>query len=200
MTTTQFQLARTGPDRGRSPRRTTHTWTGTLPGFGTVELAYPLDVGVSGDDLTARVSGEAIAPMVFRGIGFRGRPRMAHMKLGADGHQAELRRRHLAVTQQGRALRIRLFGRSYRYRVLGDKLRHELRREAAAVTMTRSEWRYPRTLSGVSGGETDALDLGLAILLEGVYTRNLSFGGAVYSWPGRFLSRMDDMSDLLDFT
>ncbi|MEW2073946.1 hypothetical protein ACH4FA_08080 [Streptomyces sp. NPDC017966] len=200
MTTMEFQLVHTGSELEGLLKRATHTWSGTLPGLGAVELVYPLEVRASGDDLTARVSGEAIAPMVFRGVGFRGRPRMAHMKLGADGHTAKLRRRHLAVTRQGRALRIELAGRSYRYRVLGGKLRHELRREGAVVTMTRSGWRYPQTLSGVSQGGADALDLGLAILLEGVYTRNLSFSGALYSWPGRFLSRADDLADLLDFT
>ncbi|CAL9447119.1 hypothetical protein SUDANB176_02364 [Streptomyces sp. enrichment culture] len=153
----------------------------------------PLDVGPSGDDLTARVSGGSVPPMFFRGTGFRGLPRMAGTTLTADGHKGELRRRHLAVTRQGRALRIRLAGRSYRYRVLGDKLRHELRREGAVVTTTRSQWRWPQTVSGVSQGDADALDLGLAILLEGVYTRNLSFGGALCSWPGRFLSRLDDL-------
>ena len=61
------------------------------------------------------------------------------------------------------------------------------------MTTTRSEWRFPQTISGVWEGGADALDIGLAILMEGVYTRNLSFGGAVYSWPGRFLSRVDDL-------
>ncbi|BFO21161.1 hypothetical protein SHKM778_75490 [Streptomyces sp. KM77-8] len=85
--------------------------------------------------------------------------------------------------------------------MLDDKLRHELTRKGVVVTMARSEWRRPRTITGVAEGDADGLDLGLAILMEGVYTRNLSFGGAVYSWPGRFLSRLDptDLAELLDF-
>ncbi|MFF9216327.1 hypothetical protein [Streptomyces viridosporus] len=199
MTAVQFRLTRTGPVRGRLLKRATHvTWTGTLPGFGTVELVCPVEARLSGDGLSARVSGGAIPPMVLRGIGFRGLPRMARMRLTADGHTAGPRRRHLAVTRRGRALRIDLAGRSYRYRVLDGRLRHELRREGAVVTTTRSRWRYPRTLAGVSQGHADGLDLGLAILLEAAYTRNLSFGGALYSWPGRFLSRANPSDLLLD--
>ncbi|GAA2523331.1 MULTISPECIES: hypothetical protein [Streptomyces] len=197
MTAVRFRLTRTASARGRLFKRATHTWTGTLPGLGPVELVCPVAEDRGRDKLTARVTGRAVPPVSFRGIGFRNLPRMARATLTADGRTARLRRRHLAVTQQGRALHIEVAGRSYRYRVLGGRLRHELRREGAVVTTTRSQWRWPQTVSGVSQGEADALDLGLAILLEGVYTRNLSFGGALCSWPGRFLSRLD-LSDLLD--
>lgn len=190
MTTMEFRLVRTGPEYRAPHMRKTHVWTGTLPGGGGVELAYPQDANSLVHKLTARVTGESTPALAFHGLGFRGAPRMALMKLEADGRTAGLRRRHLAVTEQDRALRIELSGRSYRYQELGGRLRHELRREGAVVTMTRSEWRHPQSLSGATQGEADALDLGLAILLEGVYTRNLSFGGALFSWPGRFLRRM----------
>lgn len=190
MTTTRFRLVRTGSELKGMLERTTHTWTGILPGCGAVELKCPQRTNSFVEKLTARAAGESMPTMAFHGIGFRGAPRMALMKLEADGRAAELRRRSLAVTRQSRALCIELSGRSYRYRVLDSRLRHELRREGAVVTMTRSEWRRPQSLSGVTQGEVDALDLGLAILLEGVYTRNLSFGGALFSWPGRFLNRM----------
>ncbi|MGX1311949.1 hypothetical protein RKD24_002068 [Streptomyces calvus] len=193
MTTRQFRLVHAGASHGRLRRRPTYTWAGTLPGLGAVELVCPAEEHIERESLVAWVSGPVVPPMSFTGIAFRGLPRMAGMQLTADGWTARLRRRHLAVTERGRALRIELAGRSYRYRVLGGKLRHELRREGAVVTTTRSEWRFPQTISGVSEGDADALDVGLAILMEGVYTRNLSFGGAVYSWPGRFLSRVDDL-------
>ncbi|MEU7468037.1 hypothetical protein AB0A94_05625 [Streptomyces sp. NPDC044984] len=197
MTTTRFQLVRTESERDRLLRRATRTWSGTLPGIGAVELTCPKEAWYSSSDQTVRVSGGAVPSMVFRGIGFRGLPRMARVKLTADAHQGRLHRRHLAVTRRGRALHVDLAGRSYRYRVLDSKLRHELSRKGVVVTMTRSRWRRPETLSGVAQGGADGLDLALAILLEGVYTRNLSFGGAVYSWPGRFLSREDLVIDVL---
>lgn len=201
MTTVRFQLTRAESERGRLLKRATYVWSGTLPGIGVVRLTCPREAWHSGEKQTARVTGEAIPPMVFRGVRFRGLPRMAHMRLGVGVDTCRPRRRHLAVGRSARALRIDLAGRSYRYQVLDSKLRHELTRKDVVVAMTRSEWRRPRTLSGVAQGDADALDLGLAILLEGVYTRNLSFGGAVYSWPGRFLSRMDptDLAEFLDF-
>lgn len=191
----QFELTHTGSARGRLRLRATHTWAGTVPGFGPVELACPAEEDLLQETLTARVSGHGIPPMSFTGYEFRDLPRLATMTLTADGWTGTLRRRHLAVTARGRALRIEVAGRSYRYQVLGGKLRHELRREGAVVTMSRSGWRYPRTISGTGQGGVDGLDVGLAILLEGVYTRNLSFSGALYSWPGRFLSRLDDIPD-----
>ncbi|MFE9770572.1 hypothetical protein ACFYOV_02595 [Streptomyces sp. NPDC005931] len=196
MTAVHFQLAHVRAERERLRWRRTHTWAGTVPGAGQVELLCPADEDRSHDLLITRVSGRAVPPMSFGGIAFRGLPRMARMRLVADGHTADLGRRHLAVTRQGRALRIAVAGRSYRYRVLGSDLRHELAREGAVVTTTRSGRRHPRTISGVAQGGADALDIGIALLLEGAYTRNLSFGGAVYSWPGRFLSRLD--LDFLD--
>ncbi|MDX3225610.1 hypothetical protein [Streptomyces sp. ME19-01-6] len=194
-----FELTHKGSAHGRLRKRATHTWAGDVPGSGPVELACPAEEDLAQDTIAAWVSGHGTPPMSFVGIDFRDRPRLARMTLTADGWTGRLTRRHLAVTARGRALRIEIAERSYRYQVLGSKLRHELRREGAVVTMSRSTWRHPRVLSGVGQGGFDGLDIGLAILLEGVYTRNLSFGGALYSWPGRFLSRLDVLDLLPDF-
>ncbi|MGW3569786.1 hypothetical protein ACWDSL_38995 [Streptomyces sp. NPDC000941] len=194
----QFELTHRGSARGRLRKRATHTWAGTVPGFGPVELACPAEEDLSRETVTAWLSGHGVPPMSFTGIEFRDLPRLARTTLTADGWTGRLRRRHLAVTARGRALRIEIAERSYRYQVLGSKLRHELRREGAVVTMSRSEWRHPHAISGAGEGGCDGLDIGLAILMEGVYTRNLTFGGALYSWPGRFLSRLDDIPDFWD--
>ncbi|MFK4271854.1 hypothetical protein [Streptomyces milbemycinicus] len=191
----RFELIHSGPAQGRLRRRPTHTWAGAVPGYGPVELVCPAEEDLLRETVTAWVSGHGIPPMSFTGIEFRDLPRMAMMTLTADAWTGKLARRHLAVTARGRALRIAIAERSYRYQVLGSKLRHELRREGAVITMSRSSWRYPDTISGAGQGGFDGLDIGLAILLEGVYTRNLSFSGALYSWPGRFLSRLDDIPD-----
>ncbi|MFB6843898.1 hypothetical protein ACFCXS_03335 [Streptomyces sp. NPDC056373] len=42
-------------------------------------------------------------------------------------------------------------------------------------------------------GEADALDIGVALVLEGIYTRNLLLPGALVSLPRRFLSRFNDL-------
>ncbi|MGW2013894.1 hypothetical protein [Streptomyces sp. NPDC001927] len=187
----QFELPYQGPHHGGLRKRSTHSWAGTVAGFGTVELSTPAEEEFARDLVGAWVSGRGIPPMSFLGVEFRDRPRLADMTLTVDGWSGKLKRRHLAVTPRGRALRIEVAGRSYRYQVLGSKYRHELRREGAVLTMARSSWRYPERISGSGQGHCDGLDIGLAILLEGAYTRNLSFSGALYSWPGRFLSRLD---------
>ncbi|MEU0397357.1 hypothetical protein ABZ208_32215 [Streptomyces sp. NPDC006208] len=187
----RFELAYVGPTHGRLRKRATHTWAGTIPGSGPVELMSPAEEDLNEETVSAWVSGHGIPPMCFLGIDFRNQPRLAGMTLTADGWAGKLKRRHLAVTARGRALRIDIAGRSYRYQVLGSKRRHELRREGAALTMSRSAWRHPQNISGIGQGNCDGLDIGLAILLESAHTRNLSFGGALYSWPGRFLSRLD---------
>ncbi|MEU9706001.1 hypothetical protein [Streptomyces sp. NPDC047981] len=187
----QFELSYQGPHRGGLRKRFTHSWAGTVAGFGTVELSTPAEENLHQDLVGAWVSGRGIPPMSFLGVEFRDRPRMAGMTLTVDGWSGSLRRRHLAAGPRGRALRIDVAGRSYRYQVLGTKNRHELRRAGAVLTTTRSSWRYPERISGSGQGDCDGLDVGLAILLEGAYTRNLSFSGALWSWPGRFLSRLD---------
>lgn len=73
-----------------------------------------------------------------------------------------------------RALRIRVKGRTYTHAHRGGKRRHGLAPPGAAVHMSRSSWR-------------------IAIVLEGVYTRNLSVAGALISLPGRILNRFNDM-------
>ncbi|MBC2874237.1 MULTISPECIES: hypothetical protein [Streptomyces] len=189
----RFTLAHAGSGRGRLRKRTSHTWSGTVPGSGPVELVCPAEEDLTRETLTTWVSGRGIPPMSFTGVGFRGRPRLARMELTADGWAARSRRRHFAVSAGGRALRIEVAGRAYRYRALRGR-RHELRRDGAVVTVAsagRVARRYPHTLTGDAQGAHDALDIGLALLLEGVYTRNLTFGGALYSWPGRFLTRVE---------
>ncbi|MER5784083.1 hypothetical protein ABT104_20565 [Streptomyces mobaraensis] len=189
----RFTLAHAASGRGRLRKRISHTWIGTVPGVGPVELVCPAEEDLARETLTTRVSGPGMPPMSFTGVDFRGRPRLARVELTADGWAARLKRRHLAVSAGRRALRIEVAGRAYRYRALPGR-RRELRRDGAVVTVAaggRVARRYSHTLTGEARGAADALDIGLALLLEGVYTRNLTFGGALYSWPGRFLSRVE---------
>ncbi|MEU0216462.1 hypothetical protein ABZ281_15615 [Streptomyces sp. NPDC006265] len=82
---------------------------------------------------------------------------------------------------------------TYTYAERGGTRSHELVRRSVGVRITRSSWRNPSTLSGTWRGEADALDIGIALVLEGVYTRNLSLPGALVSLPGRFLNRFNDL-------
>ncbi|MGE7391726.1 hypothetical protein ACQKM2_40260 [Streptomyces sp. NPDC004126] len=189
MSTGRFELAYTGGVHGYAGRMATHMWSGTVDGFDPVELRYPVESLYDGTYYASEVVGQGIPSMVFRGIEYGGRPRLAKMELQTDGWEAKVKRRSLAVSRHGRALRIDVAGRSYRYLSVGGRKKHELRREGASVTVTRSEWRLPRRIAGTCQGRVDGMDIGLAILLEATYSRNLTFCGALYSWPGRFLTR-----------
>ncbi len=59
--------------------------------------------------------------------------------------------------------------------------------------MRRSSWNKPQKLSGTCSGAADALDIGIAVVMEGVNTRNLSALGALVSSPGRFVNRLNDI-------
>ena len=58
--------------------------------------------------------------------------------------------------------------------------------------MLRSAWMDPKNISGTAHGAVDSVDISLAILFEGVYTRNLSLRGALISAPGRLMDRLGD--------
>ena len=135
--------------------------------------------------------GEKFPTVTFTSVGFRNYLRMAAMQLNVNEWPALFRRRRLALTRSGRALRINVCGRDYRYQVLAGKRQHVLLREGVSVTTNRSQWRHPRMISGLAQGDVDNVDVALAVVLQSMYTRNLTFGGALYSLPGRMLSRAD---------
>lgn len=188
-----FELAYRGPVEGEIRRVLTHEWSGDVPGFGPIEMKFPIKIIDSNNSVYLSAAwGEAFPSVTFAGVGFRSYLRMALMKMTVNEWEAVLKRRRLAVTRRGRALRINVGGRDYRYQVLAGKREHVLTRDGATVTTTRSEWRHPRTISGVARGNTiDNVDIALAVALQSMYTRNLTFAGALYSLPGRMLSRAD---------
>ncbi|MEU7603083.1 hypothetical protein AB0B78_06245 [Streptomyces sp. NPDC040724] len=188
-----FELTYRGPAEGYIERVPTHAWSGDVPGFGQIEMKFPIKI-IDRDQsvLLSAAWGEQFPSVTFAGVGFRYYLRMAMMKLTVnDEWEAVFKRRRLAVTRRGRALRINICGRDYRYQVLASKREHALTRDGATVTTTRSEWRHPRTISGVAQGNIDNVDIALAVALQSMYTRNLTFAGALYSLPGRMLSRAD---------
>ncbi|MGW2266909.1 hypothetical protein [Streptomyces koyangensis] len=137
------------------------------------------------------MTGESVPPSSFTGLGYGGRPRLARARLQVAGQEAELSRNAWRAGREGRALRVRVVGREYRYQERGNRRHHVLERAGARVEMTRSSASAAaETLRGAAGGAVDSVDLSLAILLEGVHTRNLSLRGALISAPGRLLDRL----------
>ncbi|MFH9588028.1 hypothetical protein ACH4LS_23200 [Streptomyces luteogriseus] len=187
-----FELQRATSTRGA--RGDVHLWAGEVDGLGRIELAFPTEHSdYPSEYCEVAVSGEGFPLVTYLGLRYLRRPLLARGELRVDWDPADLSRNVWWPGKKGRALRIRVKGRTYTYAERGGKRRHELVRLGAAVCITRSSWRNPSTLSGTWSGEADALDMGIALVLEGVYTRNLSLPGALVSLPGRFLNRFNDL-------
>ncbi|MGA5004413.1 hypothetical protein ACPCDX_05350 [Streptomyces koyangensis] len=194
MSELSFELRRSTNTVTSREQRHVAFWGGTVGRLGTVELVVPaLEVVPVRDRDTdgAAVTGESVPPSSFTGLGYGGRPRLARARLQVAGQEAELSRNAWRAGREGRALRVRVVGREYRYQERGNRRHHVLERAGARVEMTRSSASAAaETLRGAAGGAVDSVDLSLAILLEGVHTRNLSLRGALISAPGRLLDRL----------
>lgn len=170
-------------------------WRGTVGGLGGVELIVPalevMDVRERGRG-GAMVTGENIPQSSFTGLWYGGRPRLAEGRLSVAGQDAAFSRSAWRLSRRSRALRVWAVGREYRYREATNRRRHVLERPQSQVTMTRSSWKNPDTISGTAHGAVDSVDISVAILFEGVYTRNLSLRGALISAPGRMADRLGD--------
>ncbi|MFI8092401.1 hypothetical protein ACIF9R_29435 [Streptomyces sp. NPDC086080] len=188
MSGVSFELQRASSTRGR--RGEVFSWFGQVEGLGRIELAFPTEHSdYPSEYCEVAVSGESFPLVTYLGLRYLRRPLLARGELRVDWGPADLSRNVYRPGRLGRALRIDVVGRSYTYVQVGGKRSHELAREGARVRMRRSGWNNPQTLSGACSGAADALDISLAVVLEAVYTRNLSMPGALVSIPGRFLNR-----------
>ncbi|MFB7332663.1 hypothetical protein ACFC00_13545 [Streptomyces adustus] len=193
MSGVSFELQRAAAS-AKGPRGEGFSWVGQVDGLGRIELAFPTEHSdYPAEYCEVAVSGESFPLTTYLGLRYLRRPLLARGELRVDWDPAELSRNVWWPGRKGRALRIRVKGRTYTYAQLGNKRSHELVRSGAGVRMGRSSWTSPRTITGTCLGEADALDISLALVLEGVYTRNLSTSGALVSLPGRFLNRFNDL-------
>lgn len=187
-----FELQRATSTRG--PRGDVYLWVGHVEGLGRIELAFPTEHSdYPSEYCEVAVSGENLPLVTYLGLRYLRRPLLARGELRVDWDPADLSRNVWWPGKNGRALRIGVKGRTYTYAERHGKRSHVLSRPGASVYMTRSSWRNPGTILGSWSGEVDALDIGVALVLEGVYTRNLSLSGAMISLPGRFLNRFNDL-------
>lgn len=180
-----------GDERGR---RRVAFWNGEVAGLGSVELLLPALEAVPVTDRSSSmgtmVTGDSVPVSSYVALPYGGKPRVAGGALKVAGQHATVSRSSWRWSRARRALRIRAVGREYVYRETVNKRQHVLERNGAQVLMTRSSWKNPAKISGEKHGSVDSVDLSLAILFEGVYTRNLSLRGAVISAPGRFLDSL----------
>ncbi len=192
MTGVSFELQRSASVEGA--RGEVFSWVGQVNGLGEIQLALPTEYGDHPPEYCeVAVSGQAFPLATYLGLLFLRRPLLARGELRLDWDTAELSRSVWWPGKKGRALRVRVKERTYTYAQLGGKRSHELTRSGAGVRMSRSSWTNPRAISGTCLGDADALDISIALVMEGVYTRNLSASGALVSLPGRFLNRFNDL-------
>ncbi|WP_051717579.1 hypothetical protein [Streptomyces sp. NRRL F-5727] len=187
-----FSLHHTDPETGRSRLGRQPSWAGVVPGLGHVELRYGAAAGRSSAFRQFSVGGERIPPAVFSGINYAQMPLPSRPRLQVGPHTGTVSRRRSGLSRDGRALRIGLGERAYRYRQGPDKCVHELLRAGLLVRVTRDDWYRPLRLDVQAEGPADAVDLALALVLQGVYTRHLSQGGRWFSLPFRILNRLPD--------
>ncbi|WP_409470315.1 hypothetical protein [Streptomyces sp. HC307] len=182
------------PEAPRALKDGRYAWGGTVGALGAVEVAFPTKHENYPDSYSqVSVTGPGFPLITYLALSYGHRPLLARQELRVDWNPAKIRRGSFRISKQGRALRITAEGRTYRYRQLQNKRNHELIRDGIRVHITRSHWKKPHLISGVCHGPTDALDIGLALVFEGAYTRNLSLPGALVSLPGRILNRLDGL-------
>lgn len=201
MTVSEFKFELERHTNTVTSREQTHVtfWRGSVGQLGLVELIVPAlevrEVSEPKEIIGAMVTGENIPMSSFKSIRYGGRPRLAEGKLNVAGQHASFIRKTLRMSRGGRALKIWAVGREYRYREEGNRRHHVLERPESRIVMARSSASSdPKSISGTAHGAVDSVDLSLAILFEGVYTRNLSLRGALISAPGRFLDGLSSLS------
>ncbi|GGL73534.1 hypothetical protein GCM10010129_16450 [Streptomyces fumigatiscleroticus] len=189
--TFELQRAASGAE---VPRGEIFLWTGHVDGLGAIELAFPTEHSdYPSEYCEVAVSGDRVPLTTYLGLRYLRRPLLAGGELRVDWEPAQLSRNIWWPGKRGRALHIRVNGRDYAYAERDGKRAHELSRPGASVQMRRTSWNNPRTIAGTGHGDTDALDIGVAVVLEGVYTRNLSALGVLVSLPGRIVNRFNDL-------
>ncbi|ANB07864.1 hypothetical protein SAM40697_3906 [Streptomyces ambofaciens] len=170
------------------------TWTfgyrGTAGEFGKIEVVYP--VRRHGDRHVTEVRGDAVPTMSFDGWAYGRKPSLfcAQFSVGRDG--IRLKRNRWAQTRAGRALRMRVAGRDYRY--LATTARHRDRalvRDGVEIRSSRQGKGARKKAVFTVLGPADATDLALAAVMCGVNTRNLTRGGAVRAFFNRSLSWLE---------
>ncbi|MFD8521799.1 hypothetical protein ACFV2D_17510 [Streptomyces capillispiralis] len=187
-----FELQRAPSFRGS--RGEILSWIGDIAQLGRIELTFPADHSDYPTTYTeVAVSGNSFPLVTYLGLGYLQRPLLARGDLNVDWEPAALSRNTWLPTRNARALRIQVKGRSYIYTQQGGKRGHQLVRTGATVQMRRSSWVKPRTITGTCSGDADSLDIAIALVMEGVYTRNLTLYGALVSLPGRVLNRFNDL-------
>ncbi|MFI1726015.1 hypothetical protein [Streptomyces sp. NPDC020489] len=170
------------------------TWTfgyrGTAGEFGGIEVVYP--ARRHGDRHTTEVSGDRVPKASFDGWAYGRKPSLHMARLSVNGAGIRLQRNRWAQTRAGRALRMRVDGREYRY--LATSARHADRmlvRDGVEIRTSRRGRGARKKATLTVLGPADGTDLALAAVMCGVNTRNLTRGGAVRAFFHRSMDWLE---------
>ncbi|MDN3025019.1 hypothetical protein [Streptomyces sp. S.PB5] len=165
-------------------------YRGTVAEFGRIEVVYP--ARRLGERHVTEAGGDFVPAASFVGWAYGRKPSLHLAKLSVGGAGVRLRRNRWARTRAGRALRMEVSGREYRY--LATSARHRDRaliREGVEIRTTRHGRGARKKATLTVLGPADATDLALAAVLCGVNTRNLTRGGAVRAFFHRSLDWLE---------
>ncbi|MFJ3984086.1 hypothetical protein [Streptomyces fungicidicus] len=177
-------------DRSGDRLAWTFGYRGTAGEFGRIEVVYP--VKRHGDRHVAEVSGDALPATSFTGWAYGRKPSLLMGQLSVGGAGIRLKRNRWAQTRAGRALRMQVAGREYRY--LATSRRHRDRaliRDGVEIRTRRHGSGARKKATFTVLGPADATDLALAAVMCGVNTRNLTRGGAVRAFLNRSLNWLE---------
>ncbi|WP_203588231.1 hypothetical protein [Actinospica acidiphila] len=165
-------------------------YRGVAGAFGRIEVVYP--AGRHGDRHVTEVRGDGIPVVSFTGWAYGRKPSlyMAQLSVGSDG--IRVKRNRWAQTRAGRALRMQVAGREYRYLATGRR-HHDraLLRDGVEIRTGRRGRGARKKATFTVVGQADAHDIALAAVMVGVNTRNLTRGGAVRAFFNRSLNWLD---------
>ncbi|WP_233288570.1 hypothetical protein [Streptomyces calvus] len=165
-------------------------YRGTVGEFGRIEVVYP--ARRHGDRHVTEVSGDTVPVTAFDGWAYGRKPSLHLGQLGVGTAGIRLKRNRWAQTRAGRALRMQVAGRAYRY--LATSRRHRDRalvRDGVEIRTSRHGRGARKKVTLTVLGPADATDLALAAVMIGVNTRNLTRGGAVRAFFGRSLDWLE---------
>ncbi|MEU4324374.1 hypothetical protein [Nonomuraea dietziae] len=178
------------PFEVRVGSRTYHRFglRGELGPFGQAEVEYPVARDDDTNLFAAEVRGEHLPTARLTGRAYSYMPSLGGARVDIEGRQVTLRRRWWALTRGGRALRLGHEGARYTFIAVGSGKDFELRRADTRVLLRRRGWTWGRVpVVGQASGPVNAVDMALAVLLEGVDTRNLTLTRALRWGPYRLM-------------
>ena len=165
-------------------------YRGTAAEFGRIEVVYPKSR--HGDRHVTEVSGDSVPTTSFTGWAYGRKPSLHMGQLSVGGAGIRLKRNRWAQTRAGRALRMQVAGREYRYLATSGRHRDRaLVRDGVEIRTRRHGSGARKKATFTVLGPADATDLALAAVMCGVNTRNLTRGGAVRAFFGRSLNLLE---------